>query len=339
MYIKGEVKGKMRHTSKIILAVGIALSLLSCGEEGTSEPLEYPEDSSAEICSSSENAPISGSSDSESFSSSEDLVVSSSSDDLVSSSVEIGSSSSLIQISSSSSPNIRYISYGEMTDERDGRVYKTMTIEISSPNWTNVPRQTWMVENLKYAYIQPTAELDSSSWCYDNKAENCAVTGRLYSWAAAIDSETLASDADNPLDCGYDKTCNLPDGVQGICPLGWHLPSTAEWKMLLTAVGGKFKVDVFPLVGMVLRSQTGWNDPCNGAGTDDVVFSVIPAGRAFNGDFYAAGSWANFWSSTEYDCCADQISLSSCDDDDAVYLYPADKSEGFSVRCVKDDEE
>ena len=221
------------------------------------------------------------------------------------------------------------INYGTMTDPRDKKVYKTVKIG----------NQVWMAENLDYADSLTTASLIGKSWCYDNKAENCAVTGRLYSWAAAIDSEKLASDADNPLDCGYDKTCNLPDGVQGICPLGWHLPSTAEWKMLLTAVGGKFKVDVFPLVGMVLRSQTGWNDPCNGAGTDDVGFSVIPAGRAFNGDFYAAGTWAKFWSSTEYDCCADQISLSSCDDDDAVYLYPAGKSEGFSVRCVKDDEE
>jgi uncharacterized protein (TIGR02145 family) len=176
------------------------------------------------------------------------------------------------------------------------------------------------------------------SWCYDNKAENCAVTGRLYSWAAAIDSEKLASDADNPLDCGYDKTCNLPDGVQGICPLGWHLPSTAEWKMLLTAVGGKFKVDVFPLVGMVLRSQTGWNDPCNGAGTDDVGFSVIPAGRAFNGDFYAAGTWANFWSSTEYYALDGNNAyfMGLGFGQDYVLLDINVKYGGFSVRCLKD---
>lgn len=236
MYIKGEVKGKMRHTSKIILAVGIALSLLSCGEEGTSEPLEYPEESSAEICSSSENAPISVSSDSEDFSSSEDLVVSSSSDVVVSSSVGIGSSSSSIESSSSSSPNIRYISYGEMTDERDGQLYKTMTIEYFAPGWDTVPRQTWMVENLKYAYLQPTAELDSSSWCYDNNPDNCERYGRLYLWSAVMDSAALFSDEGKG--CGYYLSKNewhkclgyneFYKTIRGVCPEGWHVPSYDE---------------------------------------------------------------------------------------------------------------
>jgi uncharacterized protein (TIGR02145 family) len=47
------------------------------------------------------------------------------------------------------------------------------------------------------------------SWCYNKKDENCAVGGRLYTWAAAIDSVMLATDADNPQDCGYGKTCTL----------------------------------------------------------------------------------------------------------------------------------
>ena len=54
-------------------------------------------------------------------------------------------------------------------DARDGQIYKTVKIG----------NQVWMAQNLNYAYLQPTSELDSSSFCYEDSPENCKKYGRL----------------------------------------------------------------------------------------------------------------------------------------------------------------
>ena len=254
-----------------------------------------------------------------------------------SSEVVVNSSSSVSELSSSSLngfdwslPKEAYfnpdIDYGEMTDERDGKVYRTVKIG----------EQTWMAENLNYAYTGVPYKVigsyvytsDSTSWCYENDPANCTKYGRLYTWAAAIDSVKLANDVDNPQDCGYGRECGLTGKVQVICPSGWHLPSYDEWNALFTAVGGQLNP------GKVLKSQTGWNN--NGNGTDAYGFSALPAGyRLYGGNFYGGGINAFFWSATEYGSYnAFYIYLYYYNEYANLLSY--DKYYGFSVRCVKD---
>jgi uncharacterized protein (TIGR02145 family) len=208
--------------------------------------------------------------------------------------------------------------YGEILDERDGRVYKTVKIG----------EQVWMAQNLNYSDSVQTPSLLGKNWCYEDDPKKCAVTGRLYTWAAAIDSVKLATDVDYPQDCGYGKTCSLPAKVQGICPDGWHLPTESEWNSLFSEVGG-----VSAALGN-LTSQTGcgW-----GFGMDTYGFSALPAGfRTVDGRFGNEGSDASFWSATEID-----LSHANAY---AVYLYSFDrdaysgshKGEAFSIRCLQD---
>lgn len=270
-------------------------------------------------------------------SSSSETSISSSNEDSSSSSAE--SSSSSINLSSSEEPNSSSSSdtwatecktetednceYGELVDERDGQVYKTVKI---GDQW-------WMAQNLNYAYLQPTDELDSSSFCYNNSAEYCAKYGRLYLWSAAMDSVgTWSLDGKG---CGYGVECSPQSPVRGICPKGWHLPSKNEWNVLVSGLGGA------SWVGVKLKSIFGWKN--NGNGTDDYGFTALPVGYMTNiGEYSYEGTDAVFWSSAEVDWVSDDVNSRSAYikylsylNDKALLDYTG-KNYGYSVRCIKD---
>ena len=208
--------------------------------------------------------------------------------------------------------------YGEILDERDGQVYKT----------AQIGEQIWMAQNLNYADSIKTPSLLERNWCYEYNEEKCAYGGRLYTWAAAIDSIALY-DSGNGVDCGRKKTCSLPSKVQGLCPMGWHLPDTTEWNVLIDEVGGTDDA------GKALKSQTGWTNNRNG--TDAYGFAALPVGSRPTDGFVNAGDYTDFWSSSEID---------------GYYVYGVDMYYGrpsalmvnrskviaVSVRCLKDSE-
>ena len=215
------------------------------------------------------------------------------------------------------------IDYGTMTDERDGKVYRTVKIGD----------QTWIAENLNFDVGQGGSRENvyEWSWCYNNEPKNCEVAGRIYTWAAAIDSVKLATDADDPQECGFGKICGLASAssatlVQGVCPTGWHLPSNTEWNILFTKVGGKSNA------GKVLKAQTGWIAYSGVINEDAVGFTALPA---VNGGYRQTGISAVFWSSTENNSDrAYYISL-YCGDDEVILTHNP-KNKDYSVRCVKD---
>ena len=172
------------------------------------EIVEHSSSSSAENLSSADES----SSSSELLSSSDESVESSSSSE----EQKLSSSSSSFEGKSSSSSLV--VIYGEMTDERDGQVYKTIYVEGFE--------QIWMIENLNYAYLQPTAELDSSSMC----VWDC-VYGRFYLWSAAVDSAALFSNTKEG--CGYNVKCTVNEKVRGVCPEGWRLPTYEDYERLM----------------------------------------------------------------------------------------------------------
>ena len=71
---------------------------------------------------------------------------------------------------------------------------------------------------------------------------------------------------------------------------GWHLPTKAEWYALANTVGSS-------TAGTKLKSTYGWEA---GNGDGSYGFAAFPAGGRESGSFGEFGSFANFWTATEY---------------------------------------
>jgi uncharacterized protein (TIGR02145 family) len=187
------------------------------------------------------------------------------------------------------------------TDGRDNNSYKA--VKIGS--------QTWMAENLNYVS-------SSGSWCYNNKDSYCTQYGRLYDWSTAMAINTSYNSS-------YWNGSDVKH--QGICPIGWHLPSRSEWTTLVTYAGGS------STAGTKLKAKDGWNN--NGNGTNDYGFSALPGGGVYGAYFEYAGNYGNWWTATESEYGA-AYPRGINYDYDGVYENNDDKSYGYSVRCLQD---
>lgn len=187
------------------------------------------------------------------------------------------------------------IMYGTLTDSRDNQTYRTVTI-----NYGSIIR-TWMAENLNYAA--------TGSWCYGNNEANCNIYGRLYDWNTAMAGETTSN--------------ANPSGRRGVCPLGWHLPSRAEWEAL-TNVSGAYE----------LKSFVGWDNWYSGG--NETGFTAIPGGSRFpNGTFSGTGVNGYWWTTTQVSA-NDAWFQNMSSENYLVESDHTDKTHGFSVRCVRD---
>ena len=139
-----------------------------------------------------------------------------------------------------------------------------------------------------------------NSFYYNNSAEYGKKYGRLYTWTAA----------------------------QTACPSGWHLPTNKDFETLFAAVGGS------SVAGDKLKSASGWYGDRGGSGA--YAFAARPAGYwGNNGRFQGEKFSTFFWSSTEYSR-DDAYNMALDYVDGKAFLSYDYKSDGFSVRCVKD---
>jgi uncharacterized protein (TIGR02145 family) len=171
-----------------------------------------------------------------------------------------------------------------------------------------------MAENLNFA--------EDGSVCYNNDDYNCKVYGRLYDWNTAMNGESSSS-AD-------------PSGVEGVCPVGWHLPSDAEWKKLIDYVGINS--------GTKLKSHEFHrnSETYTPEGTDIYNFSALPGGAGSHHDgktsFIHHGLNGYWWTATESESDEEKAWVRLIMDTQTEVLRNSlDKHVYFmSVRCVHD---
>ena len=203
----------------------------------------------------------------------------------------------------------------------DGNEYPTITIGT----------QTWMAEDLKVTHYpngDPIPNVtDNTVWanlsnnntddayCFYNN-DNTTDYGALYTYAAAI---------------GDDWTKDNTDG-QGVCPDGWHLPTDAEWTTLTNYLGGE------SVAGGKMKEigTTHWNSPNTGA-TNSSGFSALPGGNRYDagdGSFNSLMNNGYWWSATEYNSIMVYYRLMDSHNTEVSH-YGSNKSNGMSVRCIK----
>jgi uncharacterized protein (TIGR02145 family) len=121
-----------------------------------------------------------------------------------------------------------------------------------------------------------------------------------------------------------------------ICPLGWHVPTDAEWTTLETYLN---TVAPTGSVGGKMKSTSSLWTPLNTGADNSSGFSALPGGyRGADGIFYLIRDRAFFWSASEFDVSpvlARYRYLETGSGD--VGLNPViPKSFGASVRCLRD---
>jgi uncharacterized protein (TIGR02145 family) len=141
-------------------------------------------------------------------------------------------------------------------------------------------------------------------WVPSGVEKNADTYGRLYTWHAVTDN-------------------------RGVCPVGWHVSTDADWSALITFLGGE--VIAYTRIREVGKEHWIKYD----SGSNETGFTALPGGlRIYNGSFEDFGVAGNWWSSTEYDFSSAWYRHMTADLN-SIFRYLCLKRNGLSVRCVK----
>jgi uncharacterized protein (TIGR02145 family) len=199
--------------------------------------------------------------------------------------------------------------YLSMTDQQ-GNIYKTVV--IGTQEWmaenlrTNIYRNGDLIPNITNNAQWST--LNTGAWAYYNNSSQFECPyGKLYNWYSVADSRKL-------------------------CPLGWHIPSDAEWLSLTNFLGD------LVVSGSKLKSTSPLYIINSIDTNNESGFSGLPGGNRFDADgaFSLNGFIGDWWSSTEYSQTEAWGRTLSYDSGSAGRSTTSGKTYGFSVRCLKD---
>ncbi|MDP8228946.1 MAG: FISUMP domain-containing protein [Candidatus Electryoneaceae bacterium] len=215
-----------------------------------------------------------------------------------------------------------FVCGNSFTDDRDSKSYTT--VEIGT--------QCWMAENLNVGIKIAGSgnQIDNSTlekYCYGDSDANCNTYGGLYQWNEMMQYSTI-------------------EGVQGVCPTGWHLPTDAELTTLTDYVSSQSGYQCnsnSTFIAKALAATTIWNTSgiiCavgnNLSANNTTGFKALPGGyRDYAGSFGGIDGGGYWWSSTETssnDAWVRHLGYNSGD----VDADNDSKQTGFSVRCLRD---
>ena len=186
-----------------------------------------------------------------------------------------------------------FICNNVMTDVRDNLQYPTVQLGT----------QCWLAANLNFGNTIPSSSMQRDNcvvekYCFNDNAVNCSSFGGLYQW----DEMMQFSDV---------------EGIQGLCPPAWHIPTENEWTTLFNFYTSN------GFAGSPLKS-TGFSG-----------FNALLMGIRFDNGMWNFFNFATFfWSSTS-DGLTKAWAHAMNSYVPSVSFYPGNRSNAFSVRCLK----
>jgi uncharacterized protein (TIGR02145 family) len=182
----------------------------------------------------------------------------------------------------------------------------------------DICNQVWMKKNLDITTYRngdvipqvtdatAWSNLTTGAWCwYNNDSATYSFYGKLYNWYAATDS-------------------------RGLAPLGWHVPTDAEWLVLSTCLGGtSIAGGKMKEAGIAHWASTNLGDNSSG-------FTGLGSGnRDGAGTFNNFNNNAFMWSTTASSATnayTRYLVYSSI----GLFRPNSNKLAGFSIRCLRD---
>lgn len=151
---------------------------------------------------------------------------------------------------------------------------------LSGSDWVTIGTQTWATNNLNVGTRINRAEAQTNNsiiekYCYGDIESNCTTYGAFYRWNEAMQYRTV-------------------QGSKGICPVGSHIPSDDDWKIL----------EIY--LGMTEQEANSWNP--EGRGTDQGTklkaggssgLNLPLSGTLGSDGFFDLADLGSYWSSTQ----------------------------------------
>jgi uncharacterized protein (TIGR02145 family) len=142
--------------------------------------------------------------------------------------------------------------------------------------------------------------LTTGAWCYyNNDPATASSFGKLYNWYAVNDP-------------------------RGLAPTGWHIPTDAEWGILINKLNS-YSGDI----GKKLK-QVGSTWSNNTGATNESGFTGLPGGTRAGGSFSRLGQIGMWWSSGT--CAYAYLEYTLSD----LRRSGSNPEFGISVRCIRD---
>jgi len=191
-------------------------------------------------------------------------------------------------------PNPSFTCGNNLTDIRDNKVYPT--VQIGS--------QCWMASNLDFGFqiSDLTPQTDN---CLNEKYSHSSfvISNSFYQWDELMRYQTSP-------------------GAQGLCPPGWHIPSAAEWNVLLNFYPGAGQAGGYLKDSLLV----------NGFHSYQQGFLYLNNTWAFTtGPDAGAMYWTSTTSGTDR-AVARGLNIFN----PSVSMYPSLRENAFPVRCLRD---